>query len=85
MTCGSGTPNTSRRSATRAGRPALPRGRPQVKADAVDAATLAQRLRGDLAPEAHVVIPEWREARDLAYLASIESNAARNRGESVAA
>jgi transposase len=31
----------------------------------VDAATLAQLLRGDLLPEAHMVSAEWREARDL--------------------
>lgn len=37
----------------------------KVKTDAVDAATLAQLLRGDLLPEAHMVSPEWREARDL--------------------
>ena len=36
-----------------------------VKADAADAATLAQLLRSDLIPEAHVVSAEWREARDL--------------------
>ncbi|MCU0626579.1 MAG: IS110 family transposase [Gemmatimonadaceae bacterium] len=36
-----------------------------VKTDAVDAATLAPLLRGDLVPEAHMVSPEWREARDL--------------------
>jgi transposase len=37
----------------------------KVKTDAVDAATLAQLLRGDLVPEAHMISPEWREARDL--------------------
>src|SRR5215212_4899156 len=37
----------------------------KVKTDAVDAATLAQLLRGDLVPEAHMVSAEWREARDL--------------------
>src|SRR5215216_4311927 len=37
----------------------------KVKTDAVDAATLAQLLRGDLIPEAHMVSAEWREARDL--------------------
>jgi transposase len=37
----------------------------KVKTDAVDAATLAQLLRRDLIPEAHMVSPEWREARDL--------------------
>ena len=37
----------------------------KVKTDAVDAATLAQLLRGDLVPEAHMVSVEWREARDL--------------------
>jgi hypothetical protein len=36
----------------------------QVKPDAVDAAPLAQRRRGDLVPEAHMSSPEWREARD---------------------
>jgi transposase len=36
-----------------------------VKTDAVDAATLAQLLRGDLVPEPHMATPEWREARDL--------------------
>ena len=36
-----------------------------VKTDAVDAATLAQLLRSDLIPEAHMVSAEWREARDL--------------------
>jgi len=37
----------------------------KVKTDAVDAATLAQLLRSDLIPEAHMVSPEWREVRDL--------------------
>ena len=37
----------------------------KVKTDAVDAATLAQLLRSGLVPEAHMVSPEWREARDL--------------------
>lgn len=37
----------------------------KVKTDAVDADTLAQLLRSDLIPEAHMVSPEWREARDL--------------------
>ena len=37
----------------------------KVKTDAVDAAALAQLLRSDLIPEAHMVSPEWREARDL--------------------
>ena len=36
----------------------------KVKTDAVDAATLAQLLRSDLVPEAHMVSAEWREARD---------------------
>ena len=36
----------------------------KVKTDAVDAATLAQLLRSDLIPEAHMVSAEWREARD---------------------
>ena len=37
----------------------------KVKTDIVDAATSAQLLRSDLVPEAHMVSPEWREARDL--------------------
>lgn len=37
----------------------------KVKTDAVDAATLAQLLRSDLIPEAHMVSPERRETRDL--------------------
>jgi transposase len=37
----------------------------KVKTDAVDAATLAQLLRGELVPEAHMVSTKWREARDL--------------------
>lgn len=37
----------------------------KVKTDAVDAATLAQLLRGELIPEAHMISAEWREARDL--------------------
>jgi transposase len=37
----------------------------KVKTDAVDAATLAQLLRADLVPEAHMVSPELREPRDL--------------------
>ena len=37
----------------------------KVKTDAVDAATLAQLLRSDLIPEAHMVSPELREPRDL--------------------
>jgi transposase len=37
----------------------------KVKTDAVDAYTLAQLLRSDLIPEAHMVSAEWREARDL--------------------
>lgn len=37
----------------------------KVKTDAVDAATLAQLLRSDLVPEAHMVSAEWRKARDL--------------------
>jgi transposase len=36
-----------------------------VKTDAVDAATLAQLLRSDLVPEAHMISPELREPRDL--------------------
>jgi transposase len=36
----------------------------KVKTDAVDAATLAQLLRSDLIPEAHMIDPECREARD---------------------
>jgi transposase len=39
----------------------------KVKTDAVDAATLAQLLRSDLIPEAHMVSAEWREARDLLW------------------
>lgn len=35
------------------------------KTDAVDAATLAQRLRSDLIPAAHMVSPDMREPRDL--------------------
>jgi transposase len=37
----------------------------KVKTDAVDAATLAQLLRSDLIPEAHMINPERREPRDL--------------------
>ena len=37
----------------------------KVKTDAVDAATLAQLLRGNLIPQAHMVSPELREVRDL--------------------
>ena len=37
----------------------------KVKTDAVDAATLAQLLRSDLIPEAHMISPELRDARDL--------------------
>jgi transposase len=37
----------------------------KVKTDAVDAATLAQLLRSDLIPEAHMVSAEWRDVRDL--------------------
>lgn len=37
----------------------------KVKTDAIDAATLAQLLRSDLIPEAHMVSTERREARDL--------------------
>ena len=37
----------------------------KVKTDAVDAATLAQLLRVDLIPEAHMISPEQRETRDL--------------------
>jgi transposase len=36
-----------------------------VKTDAVDAATLAQLLRVDLVPEAHMISPALRETRDL--------------------
>lgn len=36
-----------------------------MKTDALDAATLAQLLRSDLIPEAHLVSAEWREARVL--------------------
>lgn len=37
----------------------------KVKTDAVDADTLAQLLRSELIPEAHMVSAEWRERRDL--------------------
>jgi transposase len=37
----------------------------KVKTDAVDAATLAQLLRVDLIPEAHMISPALRETRDL--------------------
>ncbi|MGH8459521.1 MAG: IS110 family transposase, partial [Nevskiales bacterium] len=37
----------------------------KVKTDAVDAATLAQLLRVDLIPEAHMISAEQRETRDL--------------------
>lgn len=37
----------------------------KVKTDAVDAHTLAQLLRADLIPEAHMVSPELRPYRDL--------------------
>lgn len=37
----------------------------KVKTDAVDAATLAQLLRVDLIPEAHMINPALRETRDL--------------------
>jgi transposase len=37
----------------------------KVKTDAVDAATLAQLLRADLIPGAHMISPELRELRDL--------------------
>ena len=37
----------------------------KVKTDAVDAATLAQLLRGDLIPEAHMISEAQRELRDL--------------------
>jgi transposase len=37
----------------------------KVKTDAVDAATLAQLLRADLIPEAHMISPALREPRDL--------------------
>jgi transposase len=37
----------------------------KVKTDAVDAATLAQLLRTELVPEAHMISPELREPRDL--------------------
>jgi transposase len=37
----------------------------KVKTDAVDAATLAQLLRSDLIPAAHMISPELRESRDL--------------------
>jgi transposase len=37
----------------------------KVKTDAVDAATLAQLLRVDLVPEAHMISPALRDTRDL--------------------
>lgn len=37
----------------------------KVKTDAVDAATLAQLLRSDLVPEAHMISPALREPRDV--------------------
>ena len=37
----------------------------KVKTDAVDAAPLAQLLRSDLIPAAHMISPELRESRDL--------------------
>jgi transposase len=37
----------------------------KVKTDAVDAATLAQLLRANLVPEAHMISAEQRETRDL--------------------
>ena len=37
----------------------------KVKTDAVDAATLAQLLRVDLIPEAHMISPAQRETRDV--------------------
>ncbi len=37
----------------------------KVKTDAVDAATLAQLLRVDLIPEAHMISPALRETRDV--------------------
>ena len=37
----------------------------KVKTDAVDAATLAQLLRGGLIPEGHMISPAHREERDL--------------------
>jgi transposase len=37
----------------------------KVKTDAVDAATLAQLLRSDLIPAAHMISPALRESRDL--------------------
>jgi len=37
----------------------------KVKTDAVDAVTLAQLLRSDLVPKAHMISPELREPRDL--------------------
>ena len=37
----------------------------KVKTDAVDAATVAQLLRADLIPGAHMISPELRELRDL--------------------
>jgi transposase len=40
----------------------------KVKTDAVDALTLAQLLRADLVPSAHMISPELREVRDLLRL-----------------
>jgi transposase len=37
----------------------------KVKTDPVDALTLAQLLRADLIPEAHMISPELRPYRDL--------------------
>ena len=37
----------------------------KVKTDRVDARTLAQLLRADLIPQAHMISPELRETRDL--------------------
>ena len=40
----------------------------KVKTDSVDAATLAQLLRVDMIPEAHMLDPELRPYRDLLRL-----------------
>lgn len=37
----------------------------KVKTDAMDAATLAQRLRADLIPEMHMISDTHRETRDV--------------------
>ena len=54
LTCGSATRSISRRSPDT-----------QVKTDAVDAATLAQLLRVQRIPEAHMISDAHREIRDV--------------------